>query len=179
MLTEETCCCCHWLQGTVLVVSMDGSLGQQELAYLFSQFGDLKGVEQDPGRPNCRFVEFYDVRHAGKGALGQQLGYACSIVCSGLVSRALCVAGAYITVCGPSLLLTNESWLKLAITRLRSPGMSLLLGLAVGACLIACALVNQHYFPLRASAVPDRSPTPPPCSRRCCSGGSPGRGAVA
>lgn len=52
-------------QGTVLVVSMDASLGQQDLLYLFSQFGDVKGIEQDPTRPNCHFVEFYDVRHAG------------------------------------------------------------------------------------------------------------------
>lgn len=45
---------------------MDPTLGQQELLYLFSQFGDVKGIEQDLARPNCRFVEFYDVRHAGQ-----------------------------------------------------------------------------------------------------------------
>ena len=44
---------------------MDSSLGQQELAFLFSQFGDVKGIEQDPARPNCSLVEFFDVRHAG------------------------------------------------------------------------------------------------------------------
>lgn len=44
---------------------MDPSLSQQDLLFLFSQFGDVKGIETDPARPNCRFVEFYDVRHAG------------------------------------------------------------------------------------------------------------------
>lgn len=45
---------------------MDASLGQQDLLFLFSQFGDVKGIELDPSRPNCHFVEFYDVRHAGE-----------------------------------------------------------------------------------------------------------------
>ncbi|GAB4815073.1 hypothetical protein N2152v2_002119 [Parachlorella kessleri] len=57
-------------QGTVLVVAMDSSLGQQELAFLFSQFGDVKGIEQDPARPNCSLVEFFDVRHAAAAVQG-------------------------------------------------------------------------------------------------------------
>ena len=48
------------------MASLDAGSSRQELLYLFSQYGELRDVADDPlGRPNCCLVEFYDTRHAG------------------------------------------------------------------------------------------------------------------
>ncbi|KAI3432299.1 hypothetical protein D9Q98_003859 [Chlorella vulgaris] len=58
-------------QGTLLVASLDAGSSRQELLYLFSQYGELRDVADDPlGRPNCCLVEFYDARHAAAALQG-------------------------------------------------------------------------------------------------------------
>ncbi|KAL4423997.1 hypothetical protein ABPG75_001298 [Micractinium tetrahymenae] len=51
-------------QGTLLAASLDAASSRQDLLYLFSQYGELREVRDDPARPNCCLVEFYDTRHA-------------------------------------------------------------------------------------------------------------------
>jgi hypothetical protein len=52
-------------QGTLLVAALSGATSRQELLYLFSQYGELREVRDDPARPGCFLLEFYDTRHAG------------------------------------------------------------------------------------------------------------------
>ena len=48
------------------MASLDpASSSRQELLYLFAQFGELREMREDPLRPNCCLVEYYDTRHAG------------------------------------------------------------------------------------------------------------------
>ena len=48
------------------MASLDpASSSRQELLYLFAQFGELRELREDPLRPNCCLVEYYDTRHAG------------------------------------------------------------------------------------------------------------------
>lgn len=54
------------MQGTLLVASLDASTSRQDVLYLFSQYGELREVRDDPARPNCCLVEYYDTRHAGE-----------------------------------------------------------------------------------------------------------------
>jgi hypothetical protein len=57
------------------VASLDAGSSRQELLYLFSQYGELRDVADDPlGRPNCCLVEFYDTRHAGELMGGGRMG---------------------------------------------------------------------------------------------------------
>jgi hypothetical protein len=60
------------VQGTLLVASLEAGTSRQELALLFSRYGELRGLGDDPlGRPNCCLVEYYDTRHAGEPARRQ------------------------------------------------------------------------------------------------------------
>ena len=53
--------------GQLLVISLDGTTTKGDLLYLFSQYGEVKGIKDDAQRPTCSLVEFFDVRHAGGG----------------------------------------------------------------------------------------------------------------
>ncbi|PSC73518.1 MEI2-like 5 isoform X1 [Micractinium conductrix] len=57
-------------QGTLLVASLDGATSRQDILFLFSQYGELREVRDDPLRPNCCLVEFYDTRHAASALQG-------------------------------------------------------------------------------------------------------------
>ena len=47
------------------MAALSSATSRQELLYLFSQYGELREVQEDPLRSNCYLLEFYDTRHAG------------------------------------------------------------------------------------------------------------------
>eukprot|EP00798_Chlamydomonas_sp_ICE-L_P021450 gene21450-28420_t len=51
-------------QGTVHVFNTDSDTSNQHLAWLYSKFGEVQLVSDNPLRPNKKFVTFYDSRHA-------------------------------------------------------------------------------------------------------------------
>ena len=146
---------------------MDPSLGHQELLYLFSQFGDVKGVEQDAGRPNCRFVEFYDLRHAG-GCCGAA-GFASAAGASMGARR--CGAAAWLGCkrrWGSYSSRGRGAWQN----RSRMPGRAPPLLSALGAHCIAHGIAMLFPSPLPTLCLPCRLPHPSCC---CSCGGAGGQ----
>lgn len=52
------------IQGVVVVYNLDPDTTNEQLVWIFSRFGEVKGIQQAPARSNQKFIEFYDVRHA-------------------------------------------------------------------------------------------------------------------
>jgi hypothetical protein len=55
--------------GVIVVYNLDPDTTNDQLAWIFSRFGDVKSVRDAPGAPAQKHVEFYDTRHAA-AALG-------------------------------------------------------------------------------------------------------------
>lgn len=58
------CWCVGYVQGVVVVYNLDPDTTNDQLVWMFSRFGEVKGIQQAPQRSNQKFIEFYDVRHA-------------------------------------------------------------------------------------------------------------------
>ncbi|KAG1666963.1 hypothetical protein FOA52_004246 [Chlamydomonas sp. UWO 241] len=51
-------------QGTIVVYNLDPETTNEQLEFMYSQYGDVKEVVQSVERPSQKFVVYYDVRHA-------------------------------------------------------------------------------------------------------------------
>eukprot|EP00793_Prasinoderma_coloniale_P005108 PRCOL_00000869-RA len=56
--------------GTLVVFNLDAAVSREEVAALFSRFGEVMEVRETPKKRHHRFVEFYDVRHAAAALVG-------------------------------------------------------------------------------------------------------------
>ncbi|CAD7701861.1 unnamed protein product [Ostreobium quekettii] len=51
-------------EGTILIFNCDPHLDCQELARIFSMYGDVKRIQEVPDKKNHKLIEFYDIRRA-------------------------------------------------------------------------------------------------------------------
>lgn len=51
-------------QGVIVVYNLDPETTNDQLAWIFNRFGDVKEIRESTTRANQKFIEFYDVRHA-------------------------------------------------------------------------------------------------------------------
>lgn len=51
-------------QGTLVVFNLDPSITNEELKYIFGQYGEIKEIRETPNKKHHKFIEFYDVRDA-------------------------------------------------------------------------------------------------------------------
>mmetsp|Transcript_20587 Transcript_20587/g.45080 ORF Transcript_20587/g.45080 Transcript_20587/m.45080 type:complete len:978 (-) Transcript_20587:2385-5318(-) len=51
-------------QGTIVVFNLDPDTTNEHLVWLFSKFGDVRGISESPHRANQKFITFFDIRHA-------------------------------------------------------------------------------------------------------------------
>ena len=56
--------------GTLVVFNLDAAVSREEVAALFSRYGEVMEVRETPKKRHHRFVEFYDVRHAAAALVG-------------------------------------------------------------------------------------------------------------
>lgn len=52
------------MQGTILVFNVDPHLDCQELAGIFSTYGEVKRIQEVPDKKDHKLIEFYDIRSA-------------------------------------------------------------------------------------------------------------------
>lgn len=48
----------------MVVYNLDPDTTNDQLVWIFTRFGEVKGIQQSSQRSNQKFIEFYDVRHA-------------------------------------------------------------------------------------------------------------------
>ncbi|KIY93743.1 RNA-binding protein, putative, partial [Monoraphidium neglectum] len=51
-------------QGVIVVYNLDPDTTNEQLAWIFNRFGEVKEIREAAARGNQKFIEFYDVRHA-------------------------------------------------------------------------------------------------------------------
>lgn len=55
---------CFDSQGTLLIFKVDPHAESQDLARVFSAYGDVRRIQDVPDKKNHKLIEFYDIRHA-------------------------------------------------------------------------------------------------------------------
>jgi hypothetical protein len=51
-------------QGVIVVYNLDPDTTNEQLAWIFNRFGEVKEIREAAARANQKFIEFYDIRHA-------------------------------------------------------------------------------------------------------------------
>lgn len=51
-------------QGTVVMYNLDPDATNESLLWLFSKYGEVCKIQEDPDRRSQKIITFYDIRHA-------------------------------------------------------------------------------------------------------------------